>query len=81
MKRNFTILYDSSARETPIKKKTKASIISSRSVDGKMQNVKKKKKSFVARQRISFSFIKTWKYSRGTNRTTFTNWNNFINSG
>lgn len=45
MKRNFTILYDSSARETPIKKKTKASIISSRSVDGKMQNAKKKKKA------------------------------------
>lgn len=44
MKRNFTILYDSSARETPIKKKTKVSIISSRSVDGKMQNAKKKKK-------------------------------------
>lgn len=72
MKRNFTILYDSSARETPIKKRQKPRLLAA---DPWMEKCKmqKKKKSFVARQRISFSFIKTWKYSRGTNRTTFTN--------
>lgn len=48
MKRNFTILYDSSARETPIKKRQKPRLLAA---DPWMEKCKmqKKKKSFVAR--------------------------------